>query len=181
MRIFVAGATGSVGRRLVPRLVRAGHAVVGLTRTPAKAASLRDLGAEPAVADALDERTLRAAVAAARPDVIVHELTDLTGASDLRKFDRTVREQQPVANPRNGSSARRGARCWREALRRAKLLRLALRAERREREIGNGSARPQSAEGIAALARRDPLPGKRRHECDRHRWRCASLWLVLRQ
>jgi 2-alkyl-3-oxoalkanoate reductase len=74
---------------LVPRLVRAGHAVVGLTRTPAKAASLRDLGAEPAVADALDERTLRAAVAAARPDVIVHELTDLTGASDLRKFDRT--------------------------------------------------------------------------------------------
>ena len=89
MRIFVAGATGSVGRRLVPRLVRAGHAVVGLTRTPAKAASLRDLGAEPAVADALDERTLRAAVAAARPDVIVHELTDLTGASDLRKFDRT--------------------------------------------------------------------------------------------
>jgi 2-alkyl-3-oxoalkanoate reductase len=89
MRIFVAGATGSVGRRLVPRLVRAGHAVVGLTRTPAKAAFLRDLGAEPAVADALDERTLRAAVAAARPDVIVHELTDLTGASDLRKFDRT--------------------------------------------------------------------------------------------
>ncbi len=89
MRIFVAGATGSVGRRLVPRLVRAGHTVVGLTRTPAKAASLRELGAEPVVADALDERPLRAAVAAARPDVIVHELTDLTGASDLRKFDRT--------------------------------------------------------------------------------------------
>jgi nucleoside-diphosphate-sugar epimerase len=89
MRIFVAGATGAIGRRLVPRLARAGHTVIGLTRTPAKAAMLRELGAEPVIADALDERALRAAVAAARPDAIVHELTDLTGASDLRKFDRT--------------------------------------------------------------------------------------------
>jgi nucleoside-diphosphate-sugar epimerase len=89
MRVFVAGATGAVGRHLVPHLVRAGHTVTGLTRTPAKAAMLQELGAEPVVADALDERTLRAAVAAARPDAIVHELTDLTGASDLRKFDRT--------------------------------------------------------------------------------------------
>jgi nucleoside-diphosphate-sugar epimerase len=89
MRVFVAGATGAVGRRLVPRLARAGHTVVGLTRAPAKAAALRALGAEPVVADALDERALRDATRAARPDVIVHELTDLTGASDLRKFDRT--------------------------------------------------------------------------------------------
>jgi 2-alkyl-3-oxoalkanoate reductase len=89
MRIFVAGATGAVGRRLVPRLVGAGHAVTGLTRTPAKADLIRELGAEPAVADALDERSIRAAVGAARPDAIVHELTDLTGATDLRRFDRT--------------------------------------------------------------------------------------------
>lgn len=88
MRIFVAGATGAVGCRLVPRLLKAGHAVTGLTRTPAKAESLRKLGAEPAVADALDENAIRAAVAAARPDVIVHELTDLSGAADLRRFDR---------------------------------------------------------------------------------------------
>src|SRR5882724_6983208 len=88
MRIFVAGATGAVGRWLVPRLMRAGHTVVGLTRTPAKAAILRKLGAEPVVADALDERAVRAAVQAARPDAIVHELTDLKDASDLRKFDR---------------------------------------------------------------------------------------------
>ena len=88
MRIFVAGATGAVGRRLVPCLVRGGHTVVGLTRTQAKAAAVRELGAEPVVADALDERSIHAAVQAARPDVIVHELTDLTGSSDLRKFDR---------------------------------------------------------------------------------------------
>jgi nucleoside-diphosphate-sugar epimerase len=88
MRIFVAGATGAVGRRLVRRLVRAGHTVVGLTRTPAKASFVRELGAEPVVADALDESSIDGAVRAARPDVIVHELTDLKGASDLRKFDR---------------------------------------------------------------------------------------------
>jgi nucleoside-diphosphate-sugar epimerase len=88
MRIFVAGATGAVGRRLVPRLVRAGHSVVGLTRTPDKAKFIRELGAEPLVGDALDETSVHAAVRAAKPDVIVHELTDLTGATDLRKFDR---------------------------------------------------------------------------------------------
>lgn len=88
MRIFVAGATGAVGRRLVPRLAGNGHHVVGLTRTSAKTSLLRELGAEPVVADALDETAIHAAVVAARPDVIVHQLTDLKGASDLRKFDR---------------------------------------------------------------------------------------------
>ena len=88
MRIFVAGATGAVGRRLVPRLTGNGHSVTGLTRTPAKAALLRELGAAPVVADALDQGAIHAAVDTVRPDVIVHELTDLTGASDLRKFDR---------------------------------------------------------------------------------------------
>jgi nucleoside-diphosphate-sugar epimerase len=87
MRIFVAGATGAIGQRLVPLLVSAGHAVVGLTRTPAKAAFVRTLGAEPAVADGLDADAIHAAVASARPDVIVHEMTDLTGAN-LRSFDR---------------------------------------------------------------------------------------------
>jgi len=88
MRIFVAGATGAVGRSLVPLLVRKGHSVVGLTRTPAKTGLLWELGAEPVVADALDEKAIRARVAAARPDVIVHQLTALKGALDLRKFDR---------------------------------------------------------------------------------------------
>jgi nucleoside-diphosphate-sugar epimerase len=89
MRIFVAGATGAVGTCLVPRLVRAGHAVTALTRTPAKAGFLQELGAEPAVADALDAKSIHAAIEAARPDVIVHELTDLKGGADLRRFDRT--------------------------------------------------------------------------------------------
>jgi len=89
MRILVAGATGAVGRRLLPRLVSAGHSVVGLTRTREKAGVIRSFGAEPAVANALDAESVHAAVAAARPDVIVHEMTELTGAADLRRFDRS--------------------------------------------------------------------------------------------
>lgn len=88
MRIFVAGATGAIGRPLVAKLVRAGHTVFGLTRSPEKAALLREIGAEPVVGDALDPAAIHAAVHAARPDVIVHELTDLSGTLDLRKFDR---------------------------------------------------------------------------------------------
>lgn len=88
MRIFVAGATGAIGRHLVPRLVANGHDVVGLTRTPANTCLLRELGAEPVVADALDEKAIHAAVATARPDIIVHQLTDLKETPDMRHFDR---------------------------------------------------------------------------------------------
>lgn len=89
MRVFVAGATGAIGSRLVPRLVAAGHAVVGLTRSTAGGEALRRAGAEPAVADALDAGALRDAVVGARPDAVVHELTGLGAAVDLRRFERT--------------------------------------------------------------------------------------------
>jgi len=88
MRIFVAGATGAVGRPLVPALVAAGHSVVGLTRTPAKAEAINRMGAEPVVADGLDAAAIRAAVASTKPDVVIHEMTDLAGVTDLRHFDR---------------------------------------------------------------------------------------------
>src|SRR5918994_5572215 len=88
MRVFVAGATGAIGRQLVPRLVAAGHEVHGMTRSESKQAMLSELGAVPVVADALDPDQVAGAVARARPDVIVHELTAL-GEPDLRHFDRT--------------------------------------------------------------------------------------------
>ena len=88
MRVFVAGATGAVGSRLLPLLVSAGHSVVGLTRTPAKANAIRQAGAEAAIADGLDEIAVKEAVVTANPDVIVHEMTALAGANDLRRFDR---------------------------------------------------------------------------------------------
>ena len=87
MKVFVAGATGAIGKQLVPRLAAAGHEVVGMTRSESKQAMLLELGAVPAVADALDPDQVAAAVARARPEVIVHELTAI-GALDLRHFDR---------------------------------------------------------------------------------------------
>lgn len=88
MRILVAGATGALGRHLVPRLAAAGHAVVGTTRHPAKAEMIRQLGGEPAVVDGLDGTRVREVVRSAKPEVIVHEMTDLGGVADLRHFDR---------------------------------------------------------------------------------------------
>ena len=88
MRVFVAGATGAIGTQLVPRLVAAGHKVHGMTRSASKQAMLRELGAEPVVADALDSDQVAEAVCRARPDVIVHQLTSIPPRLDLRHFDR---------------------------------------------------------------------------------------------
>ena len=92
MRIFVAGASGVVGRTLVPMLVRAGHAVTGTTRTVGKVESLRAAGAEPVVVDAFDRDALIDAVTKAKPDVVVHQLTALSGPANLRRFDRFFAE-----------------------------------------------------------------------------------------
>src|SRR5436309_4161398 len=87
MRVFVAGATGAIGKQLVPRLVAAGHEVTGMTRSESKRAMLEELGAVPVIADALDPDQVANAVGRATPDVIVHELTAI-GALDMRHFDR---------------------------------------------------------------------------------------------
>ncbi|MGH2358571.1 MAG: NAD-dependent epimerase/dehydratase family protein [Candidatus Limnocylindria bacterium] len=79
MRVFVAGASGAIGRHLVPRLVAAGHEVHGMTRSESKRAMLAELGAVPVVADALDPDQVAEAVGKAKPDVIVHQLTGLAG------------------------------------------------------------------------------------------------------
>jgi nucleoside-diphosphate-sugar epimerase len=89
MKIFLAGATGAVGQALVPLLTSHGHTVTGTTRSPSKVDMLRELGAEPVVVDGLDRDGIRAAVAAARPDAIVHEMTALGGDLDLRHFARS--------------------------------------------------------------------------------------------
>src|SRR3954452_12324413 len=86
MRIFLAGAGGDVGRRLLPLLLGAGHQVTGTTRSPDKAAQLRSAGVTPAVVDVFDTDALRAAVIAARPEVIIHQLTDLPREVDQERL-----------------------------------------------------------------------------------------------
>ena len=82
MNIFVAGATGVIGLPLLRLLREAGHTVTGTTRSAAKTAAIEALGARAVVADAFDADTLRQAVAAARPEVVIHQLTDLPDVSD---------------------------------------------------------------------------------------------------
>jgi nucleoside-diphosphate-sugar epimerase len=77
MRVFVAGASGVIGVRLVPLLVAAGHEVAGMTRTPGKLERLQELGAEPVLCDVYDADALREAVVTFRPDAVVNQLTDL--------------------------------------------------------------------------------------------------------
>ena len=84
----VTGATGALGRHLVPGLVAAGHEVTATTRTPGKVAQLREAGAEPVVLDGLDREAVIAAVLAAAPEVIVHQITALAGMRSLRKPDK---------------------------------------------------------------------------------------------
>jgi nucleoside-diphosphate-sugar epimerase len=87
MRVFITGATGALGRRLVPKLVGRSHEVVGMTTTEAKVTTLWDHGATPVVGDVLDRDSLVAAVVAAAPEVVVHQATALAGMGDLRRFD----------------------------------------------------------------------------------------------
>jgi nucleoside-diphosphate-sugar epimerase len=93
MKVFVAGATGVLGRALVPPLVARGHEVVGMTRSASKQDLVRSLGARPVVADALDPDAVARAVASAEPEVIVHQLTALSGpmsVRDARHLERSV-------------------------------------------------------------------------------------------
>ena len=87
MKIFLAGATGAIGKRLVPMLIHAGHTVTGATRHAKKTEPLRAAGARPVVMDALNSREVLQAVQEAKPDVIIHQLTAIPASFDLRHFD----------------------------------------------------------------------------------------------
>jgi nucleoside-diphosphate-sugar epimerase len=88
MKVLVAGASGAMGKQLLPRLARSGHEVVGMTHSSGKANLVRELGGEPVVADALDPEQVAQAVAEAEPEAILHELTALSGSLGLRNVDR---------------------------------------------------------------------------------------------
>jgi nucleoside-diphosphate-sugar epimerase len=100
VKVFVAGATGALGRQLVPQLVARGHEVVGMTRSASKQDLLRSLGARPVVADALDPDAVAQAVASAEPEVIVHELTALSGKMSMRDARHPERFQGAIMTSR---------------------------------------------------------------------------------
>jgi nucleoside-diphosphate-sugar epimerase len=88
MRVFVAGATGVIGQYLVPGLIEAGHDVTASTRSPLKANQLKGQGATPVIVDGLDREAVLKAVAAAQPEVIVHQMTALTSLKSFRNLDK---------------------------------------------------------------------------------------------
>jgi len=89
-RIFLAGATGAIGRRLTPMLRAAGHTVIGTTRSAERADALRTLGAEPVVVDVFDTAALTRAVVSARPDIVIHQLTDLPKGLDPSRMTEAI-------------------------------------------------------------------------------------------
>jgi len=120
VRIFIAGASGLIGIRLVAPLVSAGHVVAGMTRSPGKAARLSELGAEPVICDVFDAEALNRAVGAFRPDVVFHQLTDLPDDAGASRSSGTATtgcaRRGPVAcwppprRPGPGGSSRRASR-----------------------------------------------------------------------
>jgi nucleoside-diphosphate-sugar epimerase len=92
MRVLLAGATGALGRRLLPKLIDAGHEVVGTTRSPEKLAALAAAGADGILMDGLDRASVGDAVAGAEPDVVIHQLTALATMGNLKKFDEEFTE-----------------------------------------------------------------------------------------
>ena len=89
MRVFVTGASGALGSRLVPKLIQAGHEVIGAHNSPANAQLLRELGAKPVVVDLLDPGAVRRAVRESEPDAIVHQATAIANAKFGRSLDKT--------------------------------------------------------------------------------------------
>src|SRR5262249_20389121 len=89
MRVFVVGASGAIGTRLVPQLIARGHEVIGAFRSPGNAERVRALGAEPIVLNLLDARAVRRAVLDTKPEAIVHQATALADLRDFKHFDRS--------------------------------------------------------------------------------------------
>ena len=96
MRVFVAGATGVIGRRLVPRLIEAGHTVTAMTCNLDRAKGLASLGAKPVVCDVYDAKSLEEMLRRAKPDVVIHQLIALPKAINPRKMEEQLAENDRI-------------------------------------------------------------------------------------
>lgn len=113
LRVFVAGATGVIGSRLLPLLTRAGYTVAGMTRTAAKAELVQELGGEPVLCDVYDAPALTTAMMDFRPDLVLHELTDLPDTAEELPARRADNARIRIAGTRNLIAAATAAGCGR--------------------------------------------------------------------
>jgi NAD(P)H-binding len=155
LRVFVAGATGALGRHLVPGLVAAGHQVTATTRTPGKVAQVRQAGAEPVAVDGLDREAVTAAVWAAGPEVIVHQMTALAGVRSLRKPDQVGAATNQLRT--------RGTDNLLAAAARVGTRRVIVQSNDRAYERSGGPVKTESAAGPGSgRSSRSPTPRPRR-------------------
>ena len=159
MKIFLAGASGAIGRRLTPLLRTAGHTVVGTTRSKDKAAAIEALGAEPVVVDVFDAEALAHAVKAAAPQLLMHQLTDLPFAPETLRYDEGLE--------RNARLRTEGTRNLADAAKVAGVRRMisqsiafvyapadGTRAETDPLDLSATGARKRAVDGVVALERR---------------------------
>ena len=184
MRVFVAGAAGAIGQRLVPQLVAAGHVVVATTRSQAKIDGLRALGAEPVVLDGLDAVAVGEAVGRAEPDVIVHQMTSLAGMGvNLRKFDRYFATTNELRTAGTGPLVGRGGGLRSAPLHCAELHRVAEQPAGRPGHDRAGSAGQCAAGSATADALRDRATssGRSTRGAAAWAWCCARLAVRARR
>ena len=169
MRVFVAGASGAIGTRLVPQRIQAGHGVIGTTRSPEKAAGLKALGAEPVALRLLDADAVARAATSAKPDAIVHQATALADTRFGRHLDKTLGQTNRL---RNAGTDALPAAAPEAGVRRVVAQSFASAAFRVEPQArGDELGRSRRSMGVSHT---DPQPdGVRRDRChvERHRGR----------
>ena len=162
MRVFVAGASGAIGTRLVAQLVDHGHEVIGTFRSPGHAASVKALGAQPVALDLLDRGAVRQAVLEAGPEAIAHEATALADLRRLQALRPQLPSDEQAADRGHRRAAGRRARGGRAPVRRPELRQRPLRARGRAGQERGRSARltpvPAARESFAAMRHVEETP-----------------------
>jgi len=177
MRVFVVGASGAIGTRLVPQLIARGHEVIGTFRSPGNAERVQALGAKPIVLNLLDARAVRKAVLDSKPEAIVHQATALADLRDFKHFDRSFAQTNRLRTE--------GTDALLAAAREAGVRRFVAQSFASARYArGGGPVKteddPLDPTPVAAMRenhRRDAPFGRGRHE---RGWNSASVWRLLR-
>jgi len=156
LRIFLAGAGGAIGRRLTPLLRAAGHTIIGTTRSADKAAAIATLGAEPVAVDVFDAAAVARAVKAARPDVVMHQLTDLAYAPGTPRYEEGLERNAKlrIDGTRNLAAAARAAGVTRLIAQSIAFVYAAGEGARTETDpldVGAQGTRKRTVDGVVAL------------------------------